>query len=894
MFVYVTTEEPGKWKLIAASELEAEIKKGAHFVTVLELSTDPELAEQQGQEVKYRGDWYLDFDAESLEDARLDVANFLLRLALDYGVDLTSVRIWASGGKGFHIQVPYKTFLKNNNYISNLAYTYKNMTLQFDLPTVDFNVYSQGKGRMWRIPNVKRKNGKYKVPLTATEVLTLTADEIEPLCYKPRNVNYSDPVFSPKLHALYKVCQYKKEKTTSYVENRHFLQLKSHPDCITKIVAYEELQEGKRFNNIAMVLAGYASAINLDESDYVKLVQPLAKKGKSSKYKTQKDRLKHLVTIYNYFKSKQDYTFSCVFARSVVKADCGNCVISRIAADAALGIEEEYGAYYRVQGDNKLQISTFIIKPNAKIKTVKDSEARYALNTTLISQTGRSEQVFFMPEDIISKSAFMKKMPGPDFAFFGGDVDVQKIFHYLSKLDIPEKVGVNVVGFHKIHNEWHFVTAQGSLSASGERDTVVYTDDSFVHSHLIETKEPTKDELQHIIKYLFTFNAPEVVIPVVGWHIACMFKERIFSLFRKFPILFIFGEAGSGKTTTALLLRRLFAISEDLPLKSVGDVTAFTLARQASKQNIPMYLDEYKSTSFDNKHKALLSKVMRAAYQNEEAERGRADQTITRYPYYAPLVFIGEQTVNETAVKHRIIEAQFIARVSKQHESEFYTLEDSPLEKLGKALLLKALTVTDKYIENAISEAYQQLPPVLRDRPRFNNAVVLAGIKFIKDLCEENGVSTEVIDSVFKTYYERFKVKVNIDMIEYFKTDVDRIFEVFSIMTRVGGPYQLVKGEHYVVKDGKLYIQLRLVYTLYLQYVKTVDLDTERMNWHSFYKLVIQEPYFDTDEAYQDFVGGPAKCFQLDIEAMKAKKIDIDLMLYAEGFSESTLVEIKA
>lgn len=50
--------------------------------------------------------------------------------------------------------------------------------------------------------------------------------------------------------------------------------------------------------------------------------------------------------------------------------------------------------------------------------------------------------------------------------------------------------------------------------------------------------------------------------------------SHIIKAYSQFPLLFVFGEAGAGKTTSILKLRRLFAM-DDVSLKSIADVTQF-------------------------------------------------------------------------------------------------------------------------------------------------------------------------------------------------------------------------------------------------------------------------------------------------------------------------------
>ena len=54
-------------------------------------------------------------------------------------------------------------------------------------PTLDRSIYNRGKGRMWRLPNRRRTDtGKYKVPISARELLHKSTADLEAFTIKPR------------------------------------------------------------------------------------------------------------------------------------------------------------------------------------------------------------------------------------------------------------------------------------------------------------------------------------------------------------------------------------------------------------------------------------------------------------------------------------------------------------------------------------------------------------------------------------------------------------------------------------------------------------------------------------------------------------------------------------
>ena len=114
----------------------------------------------------------LDFDHEADPAVALGWLRRVL-LKLDaWGVNLRAVRVYFSGGKGFHAEIP-GTLFGGFEPGTDLHRRLKRAAelLMGDIP-FDGSIYD--KLRLWRLPNSAHgSTGLYKVPLTAHEALTL-------------------------------------------------------------------------------------------------------------------------------------------------------------------------------------------------------------------------------------------------------------------------------------------------------------------------------------------------------------------------------------------------------------------------------------------------------------------------------------------------------------------------------------------------------------------------------------------------------------------------------------------------------------------------------------------------------------------------------------------------
>jgi len=187
-------EEPKKrtWQKIpdTVEARQSAIKNGAMFFTWTTFSDN-------GQPEPHRwGKFPLDFDSKENPQIALDHIRQLCLVHLPefYDIDPYAISFYASGEKGFHAEIKPRLFDAQDGD-PYLPLIYKRIAAgwveRFDLETLDLSIYNMGQGRMFRIPNVKRSNGRYKVPLTLEEVrdlhildlidLTKTAREIEPV-----------------------------------------------------------------------------------------------------------------------------------------------------------------------------------------------------------------------------------------------------------------------------------------------------------------------------------------------------------------------------------------------------------------------------------------------------------------------------------------------------------------------------------------------------------------------------------------------------------------------------------------------------------------------------------------------------------------------------------------
>lgn len=181
------------WKQIADTEdaRKKALEDGYTAFSTTSFEYEPEKGKPEP--VRY-GSLFLDFDYKSDPAMSIKAAReFITLLWVEYGVNINSLRYWISGGKGCHIEIPAETFggVAGHPYLPRIYYEMIKFILKVhkdsDLEKVlDLQMYNMGKGRLLRCENIKRPNGRYKVRVSAEEMLDSDVAKLLSMSDQPR------------------------------------------------------------------------------------------------------------------------------------------------------------------------------------------------------------------------------------------------------------------------------------------------------------------------------------------------------------------------------------------------------------------------------------------------------------------------------------------------------------------------------------------------------------------------------------------------------------------------------------------------------------------------------------------------------------------------------------
>lgn len=280
----------------------------------------------------YAGPFYLDIDHLDNISWSIEDLHELLSKLEKAGLDLESVRLFATGGKGFHLEVPAACFMPRVKAIEGLPIIYRTMAHQFHVEGLDYRVYSCGRGRMWRTPNLKRDNGKYKVPITLDEARSITPEKYAELTSAPRNFpSLKAPVFckgfavafsEARRQALSPPIRKKTPEKLNAELNKRFTA-RGYPLPLSLMLlatGKTSARQGVGWNQICVQLATVAHAMGTSADDLVKVCRNLLANhvGDSRRYHSPALREKELRSAYSATGGNAAYDFSVAGIKSIL------------------------------------------------------------------------------------------------------------------------------------------------------------------------------------------------------------------------------------------------------------------------------------------------------------------------------------------------------------------------------------------------------------------------------------------------------------------------------------------------------------------------------------------------------------------------------------------------
>lgn len=927
MFRYYQTEEKGAWNPITDSDDVESIvlDKRARKLTILSVSELVNDDSTDKLDLSYKGPLYFDIDIKGDLDAAIDSCKRLVENLLERGVVKNDIRLFCSGSKGMHVLVSQKVF-SNGKAQKRLPWIYREMALSMFVPGVDFQVYSTGRGNSFRITGVQRADGAYRTPISYDELEDLTSDSYKEICATPR-VNYRHPDWvnekSTDMEVLYegaKLKAAKRQRVAGALPEASLKKISNDiPNCLAMLADFKQVPSEKSFNAVAMQVGILIARSGMEPQVYTPAVDRLAENSASSNTGSR-SRKEELDSQIRYMRASPGYQFSCAAMRDLLNVrPCEGCPIETEgssltgAGSAGLGIEKRPEGYYFIGRTADIRVSTFTLTPVSVVidRPQDGSPPRRAYTIMDVESDGINiGEISFGETGWKSSSNFKDEISGlRNLAFMGSDDHVQRIKHmtYNEEEAAGEIMQVYTAGIHiesrHSHKVFTYVEPGYSVNNVKVEDTYKLKGRILcppVFSGTPICKKGDQEADAAMLAALSMNKNPISIAQTIGWFVACHLKTHLVDMYNQFPILSVWGNAGSGKSKTIEVYSALCGLDpiKDTPV-NISTPTAYAvLEYAASTTTIPRVMEEYNRSKMLFKNYTMVGETLKAAWGGETIAKGtlakRSNQSGGRTGAYveaikvsAPCCTVSEQAPEMPALIHRSIQVMFKQSDLEGKEMTYLEAREGMLKlrEIGKFLMLTALCNTrEASLKDWMEASREFVPKKLDERPRYSLQVLWVSLHWLQTALEklELPESSEYMKSFlipeFKKYLELLEEEATSQRGKV-KTEIDAVIESLATMAALTyqGEDYIKHGMHFLTTDDHVYIDPATCHILYKKFRQSYEREPAVIaTVAQFVVLLKSESYYEGDEFVEE-ISKNRFCMKLNKRKMADKGLNVTL-----------------
>lgn len=856
------------------------------------------------RKVPMKGSFFLDIDYKAEDGgipAAIDAVRRVLKVLESWGVNLGYVNIWASGGKGFHIEVPQKLFAKDQALqFLNVYHHYLAIKLG-ELSEVKLDPHLYAARHTVRVPG-KREDGRWKVPVTAVEVMDMTEEDYHKVCSGPRPNGLAAQQIVHKDYCAQGMAQqwaHAREEGKRHVArqaaipalNVEYLNVFSDeklPRCI------ELMREGGsevtgNYNDVSMQFGAFlGSAANLSETARERLLEGFARANKSDS-KSLNARIAHTQTVVSLAKAGS-FNFSCGGCRKVLSTNpCSGCPVKEKKEEAAQAVSSiaqgDDGLYLKNADGQGTRITNFLMsKAHSVCTSERGGRMRQADTVSITSWEHGVEvhtEITIPSEDWVSLAAFkrtIQKAPGA-LVLTSMEAVLPLIQMFLDSIESCDMLmKVDRLGIHiYTHPETGldrpvWVEPGWSLDNAGVASGYTYEGfaaDSAMSLRGLLTPKGSDTELNDILLRLMDSNRPYVVGHALGWSSACHLKEHLYRIGRReFPLLHITGLKGSGKSHSAVVYAAITGTRlEGGPMTVEGGTTSPVRQALSQTTTIARAFDEFNVSGMGPDKYQKLVGYLKSAYFRQNLQVGLIAKTklgqvgaATSDEYAtAPVIFMGKEATNSEELIQRSVvvniteSAHYEGNYAENFSVVFDSLSDlnpegHPLRRLCRLLVTTALGTSPDQCREWYQEIQADLPPNKHSRTRNNLFVIRLGLKFLglalNEFPEETKNRLKELDRlVVQSWQEAETEEQKKQAFGAPEKLLECLAEMATISEDARTPGRFTPG-HYVRVGNKLWISTVAAYQHYLPYARYMNRrDIEISSAASLYNLFKERPY---------------------------------------------------
>lgn len=543
-----------------------------------------------------------------------------------------------------------------------------------------------------------------------------------------------------------------------------------------------------------------------------------------------------LRTPAKFFSVAKDYGVDTQLPKQIAPASLDNQDKPKFTPPGGAETAEDYerfgfweadGKYYTINPRGGIQeVSNFTIKILYHVQTSVEEAYRLVEIKNVYNNVA---VINLNTDDFVSVSSFKKVVARRgNFIFKGSDVDLARLQDKLQRDERPTQL-VDVLGWHKKANAYFFANGMyscgiGQFITTDDYGILKHEDRNYFIPAMSKIFAHKDDMYVNDKKFVYLTNAnvtfeewSELFVKVYGkqgwmtitFYCASLFRDVIYSdLNRRFPILNMYGQRGSGKGTIIESILRMFGHGQNQIMLG-GDSTSVGFMRKfAQFKNAIVWLDEYK-----NNLKTKIVESIKNIFDGIGYERGKKDNTFNTetVPINSCCILSGQEMPTiEPALFSRVIMLTFIERQLTPADREEYQ-KLKAMEDAGVSFLTVELLHHREDFVNYYKAVYQEEftlliktinNPAIMERMLSNYAAMIATCRIM--------VKKEKLPFTLEEFRAYCVELLNRQF--YILDGADDTSKFWEIVESLFNKGVIADGKDFELRDGHLFIRVQNIY----------------------------------------------------------------------------------
>lgn len=441
---------------------------------------------------------------------------------------------------------------------------------------------------------------------------------------------------------------------------------------------------------------------------------------------------------------------------------------------------------------------------------------------------GREMVLDVQTKSLTSMNAFKEFTEGAgNFLFWGSQTDFMKLKTKLyeqekSCLQI-ETLGWHASGFFAFSNgifngKWEPVDENGVVSYQSKNYYIPSGNQSYVEDTYKYANEKrflhtpsTVNFRQWEPEYIKTYGQPGYIMMLYA--ISCLFSDFVFKKRNNFPILFFFGEGGSGKSSMINSAQYLFGKPQDpLKISEKANTDKAKIRKMAQFVNAIACLEEY-----TNKIPVEAKNTLRGLYDRFGYERGNLEGRFSTesVPISSGVAITGNEYPDDDPLLQRCILMDYNRNTFNEEEKkQFDKLKE--LQELGITSVTCELLGYRSQFEKNFMEVYKQCNKELYEIMGGNNAITARMRENYSLMCTTYKIMSMSVTFSF-TYKQLLDYLHEVGTIQASKREsggeTQRFWDIMLFLLNEG---KIKHGQEFELNGNRLFVRFKEVHQQYM------------------------------------------------------------------------------